>query len=39
MGFEIYYIKPDPHLFFPPTKYTMALQHGPFSLHTMLEGP
>jgi hypothetical protein len=24
---------------FPPIKYAMVPQHGPFSLHTMLEGP
>ena len=24
---------------FPPTTYAMVPQHGPFSLHTMLEGP
>ena len=24
---------------FPPTKHAMVPQHGPFSLHTMLEGP
>ena len=24
---------------FPPPKYAMVPQHGPFSLHTMLEGP
>jgi hypothetical protein len=24
---------------FPSTKYVMVPQHGPFSLHTMLEGP
>ena len=37
--FETYYIQPNPPLFFPPTKYAMVLQHGPFSLPTMLEGP
>ena len=37
--FETYYIKPNPPLFFPPTKYTMVPQHGPFSLHTVLEDP
>ena len=28
---ETYYVK--------PTNYAMVPQHGPFSLHTMLEGP
>lgn len=26
-------------LLFPPTKYAMVPQHGPFSLHTTLENP
>ena len=37
--FETYCIKPNPPLFFRPTKYEMAPLLGPFSLHTMLEGP
>ena len=37
--FETYYIKQHPLLFFLPTKYATVPQHGPFSLHTMLEGP
>ena len=37
--FETYYIKPNPPLFFSPTKYAQVPRHGPFSLHTMLEGP
>ena len=34
--FETYYFKPNPPLFFWPTKYAMVPQHGPLSLHTML---
>ena len=37
--FETYYIKPSPPLLFLPTNYATVLQHGPFSLHTMFEGP
>ena len=37
--FETYHIKLFYPLFFPPTKYVMVLQHGPFSFHTMREGP
>jgi hypothetical protein len=33
----LYQTKPSP--LFPPTKYAMVPQYGPFSLHTMLEGP
>ena len=36
--FETFYIEPNPPFFFLPTKHAMVLQHGPFSLHTMLEG-
>ena len=39
VGFDTYYIEPNRPLFFPPTEYAMVLQHGPFSLHTMFEGP
>ena len=39
IDFETYHMKPNPPLFFPPTKYATVPQHGPFSLHTMLEGP
>jgi len=35
---ETYYTKSNPPHFFPPTKYAMVPQYGPFSLHTMLEG-
>jgi hypothetical protein len=34
---ETYYIKPSPPP--PPTKYAVVPQHGPFTLHTMLEVP
>ena len=37
--FETYYIKPNPPLFFLPTKHAIVSRHGPFSLHTMHEGP
>ena len=33
----LYQTKSSP--LFPPTKYAMVPQHGPFSLYTMLEGP
>ncbi len=33
----LYWTKSSP--LFPSTKYAMVPQHGPFSLHTMLEGP
>ena len=33
----LYWTKSSP--LSPPTKYAMVPQHGPFSLHTMLEGP
>ena len=39
IDFETYYIKSNTLLFFLPTKHAMVLQHGPFSLRTMLEGP
>ena len=36
--FETHYNKSNPPLFFPATKHAMVPQHGPFSLHTLLEG-
>jgi hypothetical protein len=38
IDFETYFTKSNPPLS-PPTKYAIVPRHGPFSLHTMLEGP
>ena len=38
VDFETYYIKPNPPLLFHEQNMQLVPQHGPFSVHTMLEG-